>query len=216
MKRNQFYCEHLKQIELIRPANKEKRLEFARKHVSWQKAQWKKVIFTDEKKWNLCGNDGYVTAWLNNRSEYHREEVHRLQQSIMTWGAISAEKTLVIVRIDERIDGETYCDMLKTCFFDCVEVVLPPEFIFQQDNASAHVCRYTKAYLESLEILTLPWPPQSPDLSPIENIWGYVSEKVYKEGKTYKSKDELWKAIVTEWEAVLRVVLQNLYKSMTN
>jgi len=50
----------------------------------------------------------------------------------------------------------------------------------------------------------LPWPPQSPDLSPIENIWGYVSEKVYKEGKTYKSKDELWKAIVTEWEAVLR------------
>lgn len=24
----------------------------------------------------------------------------------------------------------------------------------------------------------LPWPPQSPDMNPIENLWGHVKEKV--------------------------------------
>jgi len=216
LKRNEFCHERLKPTEAIRPVNKEKRLVFARNYVTWTKDQWEKVIFTDEKKWNLIGNDRYVSAWVDNRSEYHRDEVQRLRQSVMTWGAISAEKGLVIVRIDERIDGPTYCEMLESCFFDSAEVILPPSFLFQQDNASAHVCRHTTAFFENREISVFPWPPQSPDLSPIEDIWGIVSEKVYKHGKTYQTKDDLWKAIVAAWDSIPRSTFQNLYKSMNN
>ena len=67
-----------------------------------------------------------------------------------------AEKGLVIVRIDERIDGPTYCEMLENCFFDSAEVVLPPSFLFQQDNVSAHVYRHTTAFLENREIPVFP------------------------------------------------------------
>ena len=214
LKRNEFRHEHLKPTEAIRPVNKEKRLVFARNYVTWTKDQWEQVIFTDEKKWNLIRNDGYVSAWVDNRSEYHRDKVQRLRQSVMTWGAISAEKGLVIVRIDERIDGPTYCEMLETCFFNSAEVVLPPSFLFQQDNASAHVCRHTTAFLENRDISVFSWPPQSPDLSPIKDIWGIVSEKVYKHGKTYKTKDDLWEAIVAAWDSIPRSTFQNLYKSM--
>lgn len=214
LRRNEFRHERLKPIEAIRPENKEKRLAFARNYVTWTKDQWAQVIFTDEKKWNLIGNDGYVSAWVDNRQEFHRDEVQRLRQSVMTWGAISAEKGLVIVRIDEKIDGPTYCEMLESCFFDSAEVELPPNFLFQQDNASAHVCRHTTAYLESRGISVFSWPAQSPDLSPIEDIWGIVSEKVYKHGKTYQTKDDLWSAIVAAWDAIPRSTLQNLYKSM--
>jgi hypothetical protein len=216
LKRNEFRHERLKPTEAIRPANMEKRLVFARNYVTWTKDQWAEVIFTDEKKWNLVGNDGFVSAWVDNRSEFHREEVQRLRQSVMTWGAISAEKGLVIVRIEEKIDGPTYCEMLESCFFDSADVVLPPNFLFQQDNASAHVCRHTMAFLESREISVFSWPPQSPDLSPIEDIWGIVSEKVYKHGKTYQTKDDLWKAIVAAWDSIPRSTFQNLYKSMNN
>ena len=216
LKRNQFHHERLKSTKAIRPQNKEKCLAFARKHVTWTKDQWSEVIFTDEKKWNLFGNDGYVSTWVDNRSEYHRDDVQRLRQSVMTWGAISAEKGLVIVRIEEKIDGPTYCDMLENCFFDAAEVILPTKFLFQQDNASAHVCHHTTTYLESREISVFPWPPQSPDLSPIEDIWGIVSEKVYKHGKTYQTKDDLWEAIAAAWDAIPRSTLQNLYKSMND
>ncbi len=49
----------------------------------------------------------------------------------MTWGALSGNRMLVIVWIEEgKFNSPTYCDMLCKTFFDNVEVELPPEFIF--------------------------------------------------------------------------------------
>ena len=160
------------------------------------------------------GNNAYVSAWVQNRSQYRREEVQFLRQSIMTWGAISGNRMLVIVRIEGKIDSPTYCDMLRETFFDNAEVELPPEFIFQQDNAPPHVSQHTKGFLESREIHVLEWPPQSPDLNPIENIWGIMSKMVYKDGKTYQTVDDLWRAVMAAFHAILSQTLQNLYSSM--
>ena len=206
----------MKRLESVSASNKEKRLQFAQKHVTWGKKKWRKVIFSDEKKWNLTGNDGYVIVWLENPGDAAKEEVKQSTASIMTWGAISSKKGLVIVRVDERIDSETYCDMLETCFFNNANVILPFNYLFQQDNAPPHLSRFTKEFLESCKIDVLEWPPQLPDLSPIENLWGILSEKIYSEGKTYDSKDELWEAIQTAWDAVLEEVFKNLYKSIPN
>ena len=212
--RNAFHHERLAPVEQLRAVNREKRLEFAREHVRWSESQWSKVIFTDEKKWNLLGNDAYVSVWVDNRSTYRREEVQMLRGSLMTWGAISASGGLVLARIKGKIDGETYCDMLARDFFDNEKVILPPDFIFQQDNATPHVCRHTKEFLENRRIKVLSWPPQSPDLSPIEDIWGIMSEKVYKNGKTYQNVEELWYAVVGAFFQIPQETFQKLYQSM--
>ncbi len=36
------------------------------------------------------------------------------------------------------------------------------------------------------------WPPYSPDLNPIENMWSIIKRKVYANGKQFSSKHELW------------------------
>ena len=51
-------------------------------------------------------------------------------------------------------------------------------WIFQQDNDPTHRGghKWAKEWMErsGCNIKTLEWPPNSPDISPIENIWGIV------------------------------------------
>ena len=132
----------------------------------------------------------------------------------MTWAAITAEKALVIVRIDEKIDGPTYCDMLDTCFLPVAALENLDDFTFQHDNAPPHRARVTTEFLKSKEIKVLKWPVQSPDLNPIENIWGIMSKEVYKEGKSYQNCDDLWDAVQKSFAAIAPEVLKKVYESM--
>jgi transposase len=90
------------------------------------------------------------------------------------------------------------------------------DFIFQQDNARIHTSQITKDFLCEQNVRVMEWPPLSPDLNPIENLWGILSRKVYANGKQYHSINELKKSIQEAWDGIPMTVLNNLVKSMPN
>ena len=77
-----------------------------------------------------------------------------------------------------------------------------------------HRSKSTTAWLRSKKIKVLKWPARSPDLNPIENIWGILVRRIYGDGKQFNSREELKEAIRTAWEQLEPDVLTALTNSM--
>lgn len=124
-----------RKVQLLLPRHKEKRLEFARSHVSWNQETWNRVIFSDEKKWNVSGNDGKVFAWQEEGKELKIATNRSDRRSIMVWGAIDANGPLLLVKLTGSVSAKSYSKMLENLLFGEAKGDLPANFIFQQDNA---------------------------------------------------------------------------------
>ena len=74
-------------------------------------------------------------------------------------------------------------------------------FVFQQDGAPVHRARDSDAFLEQRVpdfISPTLWPPNSPDLNPIDySIWSVLQEKVYR--STIANVDELETRMIDNW-----------------
>ena len=52
--------------------------------------------------------------------------------------------------------------------------------IFQHDNAPTHTAHVVRDALIELGVEVMDWPPHSPDLNPIENLWALLKAKIYE------------------------------------
>jgi len=53
------------------------------------------------------------------------------------------------------------------------------------------------------------WPPNSPDLNPVDYaVWGALQEKVYR-GKSFESYEQLKRAIVIAWSQLSQSFIDN-------
>ena len=62
----------------------------------------------------------------------------------------------------------------------------------------------------------LKWPAHSPDLNPIENVWGLLAREVYSNGKQYFSVQELKDALNKDWKKLDEKSLKPFLDSLKN
>jgi transposase len=196
--------------------NKQTRLEWAKQRMSWTD-QWNKIVFSDEKKWNLDGPDGFRNYWHDIR----KEPKYFLKRqsgggSVMTWGAFSAKDKSDLVFIENTINSKSYVSILQEHLVKRGFKMAGRNWIFQQDNASIHSSGFTKSWFEDNNINLIPWPSKSPDLNPIENLWGILARRVYVNGRQFQSREELKSVLKEEWEKISVEELKNLVESMPN
>ena len=87
------------------------------------------------------------------------------------------------------------------------------QFLFQHDGAPCHKAKVITKWLgeQNIDILG-PWPRNSPDLNPIENLWSILKRRVDKQKPT--NSDKLQALIMQEWAAISQDVAQKLIDSM--
>jgi hypothetical protein len=122
--------------------NKANRLHFARQHQTWN-LEWKRVLFSDEKKFNLDGPDGFKHYWHCNDDNFKSYSKRQCGgNSIMIWGCFGYGGKLKLQLIKGRANAVCYQNLLETARLrDNGYVRGGGQFILQQDNAPIHrVC----------------------------------------------------------------------------
>ncbi|GFV82307.1 transposable element Tc1 transposase [Trichonephila clavipes] len=84
--------------------NQKKRLEFAKTHQLKTDNFWKKVIFSDESKFNILGSDGHCTVWRKPNTVLDpkklRPTVKHGGGSVMVWGCMASNGVGDLIFID--------------------------------------------------------------------------------------------------------------------
>jgi hypothetical protein len=213
-----------------------KRLEFCRANLS---RCWSNTLFTDRKKFSFSypGSKVPAISWVveGARREaltVNHPQVVNVYAGLSKYGLTSLHivaGTSGGMSLYKNQQGKRARNITMQEYRDVLKSTLLPEgqrifsrhgistWVLQQDNDPAHkaanleVAQWATRHTSSVSLLTN-WPPNSPDLNPIENLWGHLQTKMDAMGCA--TFPEFKAALVHEAETVPKTLCSNLVDSL--
>ena len=200
--------------------HKKQRYGFAKKYESWTIEDWSKVIWSDESKFQIFGSDGKQYYWKypgEPLKDHHIKPTMKFGGgSIMIWGCFTSRGVGSYCRIEGKMNAELYQQILGKNLMDTIRAhkFAVTNIIFQQDGDPKHTATSTKRWLRRNRVKVLDWPPQSPDLNPIEHLWNEVDRRLRHLPGQISSREDLWNKIQQIWQEIDIDTCTNLIHSM--
>lgn len=206
-----------KRKPFISEINRQKRLKWCKEHKFWNE-EWDNIIWSDESRFLLFGNDGQQWVWRKPHEKYDVDclvPTVKGNAGVMIWGCFVKNKLGPLVVLEGNITGEIYKNLLIDHLLPFIESLDENiSFSFQDDNAPVHRAKLVLEWKEENLISSIPWPAQSPDLNPIEHLWDHLGRKVHEHKSHPKNKNELIVILKEEWSKIENNYLEKLVNSM--
>lgn len=207
----------------INEANRIKRLSFAKDHADWTNDDWAKVLWSDESKFEFCTQKKRLSVWRRKTEKFEPRKMQGTVKhgggSLMIWGCMGANGLGNLEKIDYTLTGVGYRNILIKNLNSSIKNALknPQEdWFFQQDNDPKHKAKVTMDYFVANGIPLLNWPPQSPDLNPIEHLWNIMKAELLKQKFRAKNRDALFEKLKEIWMNIGIPDCERLVFSMPN
>lgn len=193
-----------KEKPLLTKKQKTNRVKFAQKHRNWTADQWRRIIWSDESKFEVTVGDERSKVIREKGEAFHKDCLKRkvkFPASVMIWGCMSAQGVGCLQFIEGTVNAEKYKSILQESLLPSIpKLKHRNKFTFQQDGASCHTAKTTMAWLKKKKIPTMAWPSSSPDLSPIETLWWKMKKMLRKDPS--RSKADLKEKLSLVWNGI--------------
>jgi transposase len=234
-----LWVQRSKPPKAMTTATKEKRLAFALANLQ---TDWSHVMFTDRKKFHFRypGSKVKPCRWVRGPAKNckatayqpSRPQCLNIYAGITKYGVSKAHFVAGTSKYTPQHNnkkGQQAKNITESEYKVVVKETLLPEgrrlfttqgissWTLQMDGDPSHNCapsvvkKWNKDNNSSVKQLAK-WPPNSPDLSPIENVWGCLQRKVDQKG--CNSFEEFKQAVLSELAAVPKQHLFNMLNSM--
>ena len=158
--------------------------------------QFQNVIFTDESTVQLeqhskiCFRKRLQPRTLKQRVK-HPVKIH-------IWGGISVRGATKVIMFTGIMNAERLAMIFEAGLLPFIEQKFSDGHRLCQDNDPKHSSRYIEEFFERKNVNWWPTPPESPDLNPIENVWGSLKQYLRNFYKP-KNLEELKAGIEQFW-----------------
>jgi transposase len=229
--RQDMHCTTLEQKPILSASSRAKRRAFCQ-----EQHDTNRLIAIDSSYFTLGTYQRGRRYWAVNGTRPTAGRPNRAQQ-LHVYGGITAHGTTKLVFVtgttghrrykyqSGKRQGQEMAGVGAEEFQDVMRTQLVPQaqqlfaaagvssHVWLMDNAPAHAAKSTQQFLRSSGIETCKnWPPNSPDLNPIENVWAAMKRQVYS--KHHNTLAELRAAVQQAWAGLPVSTLKTLMTSI--
>lgn len=176
-----------RQRPYLEPEHAMQRLCWARRYENFTPEDWARVLWSDE--CTVERGHGLRPCWtftpLRQQLIDHDVKTIKTGKKVkqMFWAGFGEGIRTELIPLYGNPDaprGGVDSIIIRRLYQQVLPTIISPNHIFMHDNAPVHWAFIVRELLQELGIEVMNWPPYSPDLNPIENLWALMKQEIYR------------------------------------